>query len=89
MRAWYDAIPDKRALFFADFLPASNAAEVVAYVFGGANTAEELIAKFPLPAEDGRRADRQGLLQPVLQRALSARGRRCPRAPRGRGQGTD
>ncbi|MBK8178232.1 MAG: hypothetical protein IPK67_04930 [Planctomycetes bacterium] len=51
MRAWYDAIPDKRALFFADFLPASNAAEVVAYVFGGANTAEELIAKFPLPAE--------------------------------------
>ena len=50
MRAWYDAIPDKRAQFFADYLPASNAAELIYYRFGGPNTADALVAKYPLDA---------------------------------------
>ncbi len=51
LKAWYDAIPDKRAQFMADFLPASNAAELIAYRFGADNTAAGLLAKFPLAAD--------------------------------------
>ncbi len=51
LKTWYDAIPDKRAGFFADYLPATNSAELIAYRFGGENTAAGLLERFPLPAD--------------------------------------
>ncbi len=51
MRAWFDAIPDKRSAFLADFSLPSNAAELIAFRFGAENSAEGLLAKYPLPAD--------------------------------------
>jgi len=51
LQAWYEAIPDKRSLFFLDYLPATIAAEVIAYRFNSADNAAGLLAKYPLPAD--------------------------------------
>ena len=50
MKTWFDALADKRSMFFQDFLPETNSAELIAYRVGAENTAAALIARFPLPA---------------------------------------
>jgi hypothetical protein len=49
LEAWYDALPDKRQLFFLDYLPAANAAEIIAYRFNSDESAAGLLEKYPLP----------------------------------------
>lgn len=57
LAAWYEAIPEKRIQFFADYLPATSAAEIVFYRPGGDATAEGLLAKFPAaPDKDAEQA---------------------------------
>lgn len=53
MKAWYDALaePAKRSMFLGEFLPATVSAELIAYRCGGGDSAEGLLAKFPLPAD--------------------------------------
>ena len=51
MKAWFDALDNKHSLFLADYLPESMAAELVAYRFGGENTAAGLLERFPRPAD--------------------------------------
>ncbi|HTF87829.1 MAG TPA: hypothetical protein VK843_05425 [Planctomycetota bacterium] len=51
LKAWYDELPDKQQLFFADFLPETNAAELIAYRVAGENPATALLERFPLAAD--------------------------------------
>ncbi|MEO6709479.1 MAG: hypothetical protein ABI054_01995, partial [Planctomycetota bacterium] len=51
MQAWYDGLQDKQQLFFADFLPETDAAELIAYRVAGDNPAAGLLERFPLAAD--------------------------------------